>query len=320
MLGHEVTLIDPNGAADCQRRIVRELNSRGMTYDVIAKMFGVDRGASLRSYVVSDRPPRRDNKILKKIHEAMMRRDSGVSAFVEAGDLEQYAREHGAKSPDAGDLVTYRRRRDEVAMPAENMVALSEILHDIYGRSSETEFGDLRRFRGRYYAYSADPDGEHIIKGYLEVRVVEDPGFYVEFDYVVADAYSELIPELEGGQAPKPAMAHGIVFKVGHNIHFVGNQENGQAAVFFSIKEPARSEIRFAVGFIIGSSGDRSLSSSRILMVRDESARIDQVENRVYAQEHAISKFFRDTRGGFRCDSSHEMIRRATQPVVEVVP
>lgn len=282
--------IDFNAVANEQRALLRALNGRGLSFEVIAAMFGLDRGASLRSYVVSDRAPRRDNEILKRIHAVLMTEEDTVSGVFSPEAVERYRVRFGSDVDQMSSRkISYPRRIDKHVTP-ESMFALSEIIHDVFFSIASETLKGVARFDGKHFLFSYDQQSKTVVRSILVIEPRLTPGEFAQFKHYYPDEY--------WSASQTPSRTHGIIFQLRDTIYFLGNTEGGRAASLMALRDPARDSVEFTVGAFVGGIG-RGLSAGKVLVQKQPDADANMCERDYMSGDSCLGIFLRDGNHGF---------------------
>jgi hypothetical protein len=251
--------LDFRMAGDLQRRIVRALNASGMTYDVIARSASITNASSVRSYVATQRTPRRDSETFRKIDESL-RSETLLAAKAPQDQLSAYLDlfKSNIDSSEPKSAFDFQIRKFQ---SQNNLFLLSNAIHATFHTDHSSAVTALQNLVSPYFMYRCSVNSDQIIRSYVRIVLSAKPRPHILFTHVHPDRTEGVFLD------NKPITTIGIVIKTGASIHLLGNAENKMAANFISLRNPRTQRPNILLGFTTVTS-DHGLVNSRVVFIR----------------------------------------------------
>jgi transcriptional regulator with XRE-family HTH domain len=273
--------MDLRAAKLAQTAIIKSLNASGLSYEAMAELLGVS-GSAIRNYVSLERPPRRDNEILKALHFAVT--ENKLPGWTENSMTLGYKSQfiESTDSVNSRSILTYNLDSE---VSDEEFATLSKILHHIYHSGDFYSLKILQAICGKYYMYRLSTLPGIIVKSYLEINSVGGSNSYIRFLHSHPSRYYRVIENESARETT------GVVIKASNALHLIGGTIGGQCANFINLVEPLAGDTAIMKGFNTTLASDRAVMSARVLLIRDPEARPDGI------CRHSISKMQPDELG-----------------------
>lgn len=270
-LTEQVPVTDPDKLASVLKRILSHINRTGVSYDNIAIRCNLNDGAYIRTFLtrpVGKRGYSVNNKTIKNINTYVFDNLGDLSRILPSNLMEEYC--HLIPS-DMLNSIIYPRvssdRKDSIAASY-----YSEITHDFF----RTKFSDClnlyKKIGGRYYCYRNSSEKGHIVRSIIDIDLRKGGSDFVLFTHYHPDRY------FSKKRGDIPRITFGIVIRIGNNVFFLGSIGYDQGMSYFAMREPFEADFHLMVGFTITLNLDRNLLGARTVFVRDNEARIDNID------------------------------------------